>query len=278
MVVCDDTCGRGAHGAVVGRRSRELSGWRAARSAQARASTSDVTSVEDVQFRSIVEQLPLVVYVDELDERSSARYVSPLIERLLGLHGRGMARRPRPVRALPAPGRPAARALRHRPAQRERQLDAGLRLPADRPRRLDRLGLRRRSRRARRRRHPPLRAGLPPGRDRAAREQHPARAARRHPLGGGGRPLARGGGAGRRRPAGGVLPRRPRQLLPGDAATAPGAAVRVAAPGAAASGGGPLDLDDEYLWLLGQGQAVPSTTCARRSASGGSSTGWPPAA
>ena len=37
-----------------------------------------------MQFRSIVEQLPLVVYVDELDERSSARYVSPLIERLLG--------------------------------------------------------------------------------------------------------------------------------------------------------------------------------------------------
>jgi len=37
-----------------------------------------------VQFRSIVEQLPLVVYVDELDERSSALYVSPLIERLLG--------------------------------------------------------------------------------------------------------------------------------------------------------------------------------------------------
>ena len=33
-----------------------------------------------MQFRSIVEQLPLVVYVDELDERSSARYVSPLIE------------------------------------------------------------------------------------------------------------------------------------------------------------------------------------------------------
>ncbi|HWN22555.1 MAG TPA: PAS domain S-box protein [Gaiellaceae bacterium] len=40
--------------------------------------------MEDVQFRSIVEQLPLVVYVDELDERSSALYVSPLIERLLG--------------------------------------------------------------------------------------------------------------------------------------------------------------------------------------------------
>jgi PAS domain S-box-containing protein len=45
---------------------------------------SDESSVEDVRFKPIVEQLPLVVYVDELDERSSALYVSPMIERLLG--------------------------------------------------------------------------------------------------------------------------------------------------------------------------------------------------
>jgi PAS domain S-box-containing protein len=36
------------------------------------------------EFRTIVESLPLVVYVDELDERSSPLYVSPQIERLLG--------------------------------------------------------------------------------------------------------------------------------------------------------------------------------------------------
>ena len=35
-------------------------------------------------FQEIVERLPLVVYIDELDERSSPLYVSPEIERLLG--------------------------------------------------------------------------------------------------------------------------------------------------------------------------------------------------
>ena len=35
-------------------------------------------------FRTIVEHLPLVVYVDELDAKSSPLYVSPQIERLLG--------------------------------------------------------------------------------------------------------------------------------------------------------------------------------------------------
>ena len=35
-------------------------------------------------FRSLVEHLPLVVYVDDLDELSTCRYVSPQIEQLLG--------------------------------------------------------------------------------------------------------------------------------------------------------------------------------------------------
>jgi PAS domain S-box-containing protein len=35
-------------------------------------------------FRTIVERLPLVVYVDEMDERSSPLYISPQIHRLLG--------------------------------------------------------------------------------------------------------------------------------------------------------------------------------------------------
>ena len=35
-------------------------------------------------FREIIERLPLVVYIDNLDEHSSPLYVSPEIERLLG--------------------------------------------------------------------------------------------------------------------------------------------------------------------------------------------------
>jgi PAS domain S-box-containing protein len=35
-------------------------------------------------FRELIERLPLVVYIDKLDERSSPLYVSPEIERLLG--------------------------------------------------------------------------------------------------------------------------------------------------------------------------------------------------
>ena len=37
-----------------------------------------------LDFRELIERLPLVVYVDRLDERSSPLYVSPEIERLLG--------------------------------------------------------------------------------------------------------------------------------------------------------------------------------------------------
>jgi PAS domain S-box-containing protein len=40
--------------------------------------------MERFDFRTIVERLPLVVYVDELDESSSPLYISPQIERLLG--------------------------------------------------------------------------------------------------------------------------------------------------------------------------------------------------
>ncbi|HEX4929160.1 MAG TPA: PAS domain-containing protein, partial [Gaiellaceae bacterium] len=35
-------------------------------------------------FQELVERLPLVVYVDKLDEKSSALYVSPQIAQLLG--------------------------------------------------------------------------------------------------------------------------------------------------------------------------------------------------
>jgi two-component system cell cycle sensor histidine kinase/response regulator CckA len=40
--------------------------------------------MERFDFQELVERLPLVVYVDALDELSSPRYVSPQIERLLG--------------------------------------------------------------------------------------------------------------------------------------------------------------------------------------------------
>jgi PAS domain S-box-containing protein len=40
--------------------------------------------VERFDFQELVERLPLVLYVDELDESSSPRYISPEIERLLG--------------------------------------------------------------------------------------------------------------------------------------------------------------------------------------------------
>ena len=40
--------------------------------------------MEHFDFREIVERLPLVVYVDELDDKSSPIYISPQIERLLG--------------------------------------------------------------------------------------------------------------------------------------------------------------------------------------------------
>jgi PAS domain S-box-containing protein len=40
--------------------------------------------VKHFDFREIVERLPLVVYVDELDDKSTPIYISPQIERLLG--------------------------------------------------------------------------------------------------------------------------------------------------------------------------------------------------
>ena len=40
--------------------------------------------MDETDFRALVEQLPLVVYVDALDERSTPLYVSPQIESLLG--------------------------------------------------------------------------------------------------------------------------------------------------------------------------------------------------
>ena len=40
--------------------------------------------MEHFDFREIVERLPLVVYIDELDEQSTPIYISPQIERLLG--------------------------------------------------------------------------------------------------------------------------------------------------------------------------------------------------
>ncbi|MGI9113030.1 MAG: PAS domain-containing protein [Gaiellaceae bacterium] len=40
--------------------------------------------MDETDFRAIVEELPLVVYVDALDERSTPIWVSSQIEKLLG--------------------------------------------------------------------------------------------------------------------------------------------------------------------------------------------------
>ena len=69
---------------MVGREGTKLRIASDARTLQVRAHSTDHPSVEHFDFREIVERLPLVVYVDELDDKSSPIYISPQIERLLG--------------------------------------------------------------------------------------------------------------------------------------------------------------------------------------------------
>ena len=45
-------------------------------------------------FQELVERLPLVVYVDQLDDKSTPLYVSPQIAQPDGLLPGGVARRP----------------------------------------------------------------------------------------------------------------------------------------------------------------------------------------
>ena len=50
------------------------------------AASAEPTGYDDVarRYRTLVEQLPLVVYVDALDEASSNIFTSPQVESLLG--------------------------------------------------------------------------------------------------------------------------------------------------------------------------------------------------
>ena len=75
------------------------------------------------RFRALVEQLPLAVYIDRLDEVSSNIYTSPQIEPMLGYSVDGVGREPRPLRRDPASrgsrARPrSTRSARTRPASR----------------------------------------------------------------------------------------------------------------------------------------------------------------
>jgi PAS domain S-box-containing protein len=56
--------------------------------------------LRDVQarYRGLVEQLPLVTYVESIDPRESTAYVSPQIEALLGYGARELERRPELLR------------------------------------------------------------------------------------------------------------------------------------------------------------------------------------
>ena len=68
----------------------------------------DSNAYDDVarRYRTLVEQLPLVVYVDALDAASSNIFTSRQIEGAARLHRRAMARRRGPLRAaLPSGGR-----------------------------------------------------------------------------------------------------------------------------------------------------------------------------
>jgi PAS domain-containing protein len=53
-----------------------------------------LSRTDDVHFQSVLEQLPVVVYVDRLDDVSSALYVSPQIEALTGYSPEAFARDP----------------------------------------------------------------------------------------------------------------------------------------------------------------------------------------
>ena len=44
------------------------------------------------QYRSLIEQIPAIVYIDAVDEEMSTTYISPQIERLLGVMPQARAR------------------------------------------------------------------------------------------------------------------------------------------------------------------------------------------
>ena len=57
------------------------------------------------RYRILVEQLPLAIYIDALDEQATSLYNSPQSEQISG-YSHAVARRSRPVREDPSPRRP----------------------------------------------------------------------------------------------------------------------------------------------------------------------------
>ena len=86
MVVSDDAGGlgrSGAHVQVVGRRRPKLS-ERDAESFKSERQRPITVGMARFDFEELVERLPLVVYVDKLDDKSSPLYISPQIATLMG--------------------------------------------------------------------------------------------------------------------------------------------------------------------------------------------------
>ena len=76
---------------------------------------AEALATAEQRYRSLVEHLPLVTYVDSRTSCSSNLYTSPQIEPLLGSSRRAVDERPGAVRETPpAPGRQGARARRAR--------------------------------------------------------------------------------------------------------------------------------------------------------------------
>ncbi len=73
------------------------------------------------RVRELVEQLPVVVYVDTDDKRPSTIYISPNIEQLLGFPPQRFLERSGPLGPLHAPGRPGADPGPPRPGLVERR-------------------------------------------------------------------------------------------------------------------------------------------------------------
>ena len=96
----------------------------------------------ETRYRTLVEQLPLAVYIDRVDADSSNVYTSPQIETMLGYRGRGVGRRPVAVRVAPASRRSGTSAGRARANAVDRRA-APRRVPPVRAGRTCRLGARR---------------------------------------------------------------------------------------------------------------------------------------
>ena len=117
----------------------------------------DVTARKEAEarYRTLVEQLPLITYIDtpySTDE--AAAYVSPQIEQILGYSLAGVALEPPVLRRAPPPRGPRPRARSAARGAVERRA-ARARVPVHRRRRTRRLAQGQLHRRARRVRHAP---------------------------------------------------------------------------------------------------------------------------